>query len=147
MNGPAAAGPGLLHESLLTARLEPGAARGFAPLFIAALAQRQSPAFDPADPAAAPEDLRLTLLETELLHVMFDRAFRFDADPSAGVAAPSRLRTLAVAPGLCDELKAFYGKVGVKLVDKGINDVKDQLTQSALRGVGVIEAEAAQFGS
>lgn len=135
-----------LRESLLAARAAPGDPNSFAPLFIAEMAKRQSPAVDVADTAVRPEDLRLSLLEIELLHALFDRAFTVDAtaDPAA---ATQRRHTLAASDGLCAELKAFYGKIGGKLVEKGIKLTAGAISDKALSAIGMTAAEIKLFGT
>ena len=132
---------GFLRESLLAARAQPAQANGFTPLFIAEMAQRQQPAFDLADAAAQPEALRLSLLEIELLHAMFDRAFK-SSNPSASDA---RKHAAAVSDGLCDEMKKFYGAIGGKLIDSGVDYLKDQLADKALGAIGMTQAEIKLF--
>ncbi len=133
---------GFLRESLLDARAHPSSSAGFTPLFVAEMALRQQPPVDLADPAARPEDLRLSLIEIELLHAMFDRAFEVVAT-GAGV---SRELRAGVPEGLCDALKKFYGEIGTKIASSGVEYVEGQLTDKALLALGLTKAEVELFG-
>src|SRR5207302_5517860 len=61
------------------AQPKPDAAESFTPLFLQEMAKRQQPAVDLTDPNVQPADVRLTLLELELVAAAFDR----DLQPSA----------------------------------------------------------------
>ncbi len=141
-----------VREGVLEGRAQPASGRQFAPLFIAAMALRQDTPVDVADPATRPENVRLTLLEIELLHAHFDRAFVLSPTASAsafdrkGLAIDGRRRTLAVSDGLCTEIQKFYGAVGSKALEAGVQYVQGQLTERSLAAIGMTPSEVAQFG-
>ena len=99
---------------VVAAQKRPGRVHSFAPLMLAELARRQSPAIDLGAGTYDPATLRLSLLETELFSAAFDR---FPASARHPVK-PSRRRThkatsaADAGPGNCTEvLKEYIVKV------------------------------------
>ena len=146
---------GYLRAAVVEGRAQPGELRNFVPLFVAAMAERQGTPADLANPATRPEDVRLTLLEIELLHALFDRAFSFTEPPAAlsgsgtmrRLAGPDeRVRAFAVSDGLCAELQKFYGTIGSKALEKGVEYAQGRLTESGLMALGMTRDEVALFG-
>lgn len=112
----------------------------FTPLFLAEMALHQVPPVDISDPKAEPEDLRLTMLEMELLIAAFDRAFQ---EP-AGLPKPI-LHSRDIATGLCDAMKKYLGTVGSKVAGQGVDYVSGQLSDKALESLGLKSSEIAIF--
>jgi hypothetical protein len=119
---------------------------GFVPLLIGEFAARQQPPVDLADPAVSPADVRLTLLEAELLLAAFDRSF----EPAAA-APPARTRERAhdagVPDGVCAALKKTLGAVGGKLAEEGLKWVGGKITDGALAALGLSAAEIELFST
>ncbi len=141
---------------------DPSAADFFTPRFIAAMVGHQQPPISLTDPNTRPADVRLSLLEVELLMAAFDRAFQPEVNapaPSlASLAAseePSRQeRTGLVFPselqgdaGPCTQMKKLYGTIGSKLIQKQIGYIKGELTTGALKGLGMTDSEVKQFNT
>ena len=145
---------GFLRESVLEGRAQPTQARHFAAQFIAAMALRQDRPADLTNPATRAEDVRLTLLEIELLHTIFERAYTVTAKPGAAnadvmrrlTAPDERSRVLAVSDGLCADLQKFYGAIGGKALEAGVQYAQGALTERGLMALGMTSAEVAQFG-
>ncbi len=151
-NSAGAAQPGeqllnLLRQALLDARALPGQAGGFTPLLLAAMAQQQSPAFDLAQATSQAADLRLTLLELELLSALFDRLFQPQATAKSSSAEPGRARPLAASDGLCGDLKNTLGPLGAKAFDAGLQYGAGMVSEAALKGIGMTAAEIPQFAT
>ena len=121
-----------LRAWLAEAQANPGDSDGFTPALIAALAARQQPAVDLMDPATRPGDVRLTLLELELLVAAFDRLFEPDASASA---SPNRERTLAVDP--CTDMKQALNTIGGKLAKGGLMVGKKLWGDEVLKALGL----------
>lgn len=123
---------GFLREWLAQARAEPAVASGFVPALIAELAARQLPAVDLADPALAPSELRLTLLEIELLHAAFDRQFQPGAAQATSLV---RRRPLAADP--CSAMKDAFNTIAGKLGKGGLALGQEVWGEAALKAIGL----------
>ena len=137
---------GFLRETVLDGRARPAAGENFAPLFVAAMALHQDTPADLADAATRPEDVRLTLLEVELLHAHFDRAFEWPATASVNGLVDPRRRALAAGDGLCADLKNLFGTIGGKAFEAGLKYAQGQITEKALLAIGMTKNEVALFG-
>lgn len=125
-----------LRTALEEAKVNENAPGSFMPLFIAEMAQRQVPPVDISDPAAKPEDLRVTLLEIELLIAAFDRAYQDTA-----VSALTGISPRALDVGACDVVKKYLGTVGDKAAKAGVKHVAGQLSNAALAKMGLKSGE------
>jgi hypothetical protein len=121
------------------AKAKPNDANSFTPLFIQSMVSKQVPSVNLTDPKITPDDVRLSLLEIELMIAAFDRAYQ-----------PTNAQTASLAPrevgrDYCTEFKALFGKLGGKVLDKALGYVKGSVTDTALAGLGLTEAEMAVF--
>lgn len=135
---------GFLRAWLSDAQAAPGDAAGFVPLLIAEFAARQQPPLDLADPAVAPAEVRLTLLETELLLAAFDRLFEPAAAPTL-VQQRKWAQGATVPDGVCAALKKAVGAVGGKAVEDGMKWASGKIGEGALTALGLSAQEIAAF--
>lgn len=139
-----------LRAWLADAQAAPADPAGFVPLLIAEFTARQQPPVALADPTVAPGDVRLTLLETELLLAAFDRLFEPAAAPSAltvrergqSIGAPD-----GVPDGVCTALKKALGAVGGKAVEDRMKWAVGKIGDGALAALGLSEKEIAAFST
>ena len=135
-----------LRAWLADAQAAPNDPAGFVPLLISEFAARQQPPVDLADPAISPTDVRLTLLEVELLLAAFDRSFEPAAVPQK-VRTRERAQNASVPDGICASLKKTLGAVGGKLAEDGVKWVGGKITDGALSALGLSTAEIALFNT
>jgi hypothetical protein len=121
------------------AKTKPGDANSFTPLFIESMVAKQVPSVNLTDPNITPDAVRLSLLEIELMIAAFDRAYQ-PTNAQAVSLAPR-----AVGRDYCTEFKALFGKIGGKVLDKALGYVKGTITDTALAGLGLTNAEMAVF--
>ena len=135
-----------LRTWLADARAAPGDPAGFVPLLIAEFTARQQPPVDLGDPTTRPGDVRLTLLETELLLAAFDRLFEPAAAPS-GVRLREQTQNTTVPDGVCAALKKALGAVGGKAVEDRMKWAAGKISDGALAALGLSEKEIAAFST
>jgi hypothetical protein len=135
---------------------DPSAANFFTPRFIAAMVGHQEPPVSLTDAATRPADVRLSLLEVELLMAAFDRAYQPDVNAPEGLSAVLSetgdsgvvlASELQGDVGPCTQMKQLYGTIGSKLVQKGVGYIKGEITTKALMGLGMTEAEVKLFNT
>jgi hypothetical protein len=131
----------MLREWVLEARKAPQAAKNFFPLFLDAAAKRQVPRIDLTDPAYDPGDLRLTMLELELMSAAFDRITYPIAPPPPGVA-PGRT---AASVNPCTDFKKQFGDWG-QVFDVGASEGWSKWMETAMK-VGSTPEAAEKFST
>jgi hypothetical protein len=132
---------GFLRGWLEDAKAKPNDPNSFTPLFIEAMVAKQVPSVNLADPKVRPDDVRLSLLEIELLIAAFDRAYQ----PVAGTQSLNLLPQ-DVGADNCTEFKALFGKMGGKAIDKAVVYIRDFLSGKAIQAMGLSEAEVSELG-
>ena len=130
---------GFLQTWAEEATAAPDEPSSFVPLFLTAMAARQAPPVALGAGSAAPQDLRLTLLELEVLHATFDRSVQLL--PEGNLRARGAAATAVPDCGVLK--KGLAGKLG----GKGVKWVQGQLTDAALRKLGLSDSEMALLGS
>jgi hypothetical protein len=120
------------------ARAAPEDPRNFAPLFLAAMAERQVPAIDLATGAADPNAIHFTLLDLQVLAAAFDRATKLDT-------AVTGRRTLLAAtdPGPCTQFKkrlGTFGEIGSVVADESLSKALEK-TLEAMHGEDAVAVQ------
>ncbi len=126
------------------AKTKPTNPNSFAPLFIEAMIAQQIPSVNLTAPNTQPEDVRLSLLETELMFAALDRVYQ-----------PKKVTLTLfknqVGADNCAELKKTMSKLGGKMgedaFNKGVDFVKETLPNAALTKLGLTPSEIKDFNT
>lgn len=110
-------------------------AASFTPLFLAEMARLQNPPIDLAGTAYKPVDLRLTLLELQLIAGAFDRALRPPGTDAVKPFAFNSSSGVAYASEACSDAKKWLGELGGDVVKTAVESGQVALGEAVGAGL------------
>lgn len=122
-----------LRAWIVSALQRPAALESFTPLFLQEMARRQAPPVDLTAPATDPSEVRLTLLELELIAAAFAR----DLQPAVQQKPVAPVRSPQLASTACGSFKEKLFGVPAKGAEKGFEKVGETIAKEQLEKLGV----------
>lgn len=138
-----------LRSWVMEAALDPTGKGSATPLFLAAMAKAQDLPVDLTRDGNNPDDLRLSLLEIELIFATLDRMYQPGVNKVAVSARQAKI--VHASTGLCDEFKATVGTIGAKIYGQSVGFVMngadgDIAKKLMLNNTGATGAAMAKIG-